>query len=78
MMWRPFIIDLSDMRLAYGKPREYPIKFSTGQFNNVAAMEVKVRYHLVNENRVKRINYQSQEPIDYEVFSKRIDLSEAE
>ncbi|GBE08302.1 doubled CXXCH motif [bacterium BMS3Abin11] len=78
MMWRPFIIDLSDTRLAYGKPREYSMEYSTGEFNNVAAMEVKVRYHLVNENRVKRINYQSQEPIDYEVFSKRIDLSEAE
>ncbi len=78
MMWRPFIIDLADTRLPYGKPRQYSMEYSTGEFNNAAAIEVKVRYHLVNEKRLKRINYQSKEPIDYEVFSKRIDLSEAE
>ncbi|HDZ78762.1 MAG TPA: hypothetical protein ENH39_05590 [Gammaproteobacteria bacterium] len=76
MMWRPFIIDLKDTRLPYGEPRQYSMEYSTGEFSNAAAIEVKVRYHLVNQSRIKRINYQSREPIDYEVFSKRIDLNE--
>jgi hypothetical protein len=75
VMWRPFIVDLWDTRLPYGEPRQYSMEFSPGQYDNAAAIEVKVRYHLVDENRVKRINYQYREPIDYEVFSKRIDLS---
>jgi hypothetical protein len=75
VMWRPFIVDLWDTRLPYGEPRQYSMKFSPGKYDNAAAIEVKVRYHLVDESRVKRINYQYREPIDYEVFSKRIDLS---
>ncbi len=76
MLWRPFIIDLADTRLPYGEPRQYSMEYSTSEFNNAAAIEVKVRYHLVDQSRIKRINYQSREPIDYEVFSKRIDLNE--
>lgn len=75
LMWRPFIVDLWDTRLPYGEPRQYSMEFSPGQYDNAAFIEVKVRYHLVDEKRVKRINYQYREPIDYEVFSKRIDLS---
>jgi len=75
VMWRPFIVDLWDTRLPYGELSQYSMEYSTGQYDNVAAIEAKVRYHLVDESRAKRINYKYREPIDYEVFSKRIDLS---
>ena len=75
VMWRPFIVDLWDTRLPYGETRRYSLEYSQDRYNDVSAVEVKVRYHLVDEDRVKRINYQYREPIDYEVFSKRIDIS---
>jgi hypothetical protein len=75
VMWRPFIVDLWDTRLPYGELRQYSMEYSTDQYENVAAIEARVRYHLVDESRAKRINYKYREPIDYEVFSKRIDLS---
>lgn len=75
VMWRPFIVDLWDTRLPYGELRQYSMEYSTGQYDNVAAIEARVRYHLVDESRARRINYKYREPIDYEVFSKRIDLS---
>ena len=75
VMWRPFIIDLWDTRLPYGETRRYSLEYSKNQYVHASAIEAKVRYHLVDENRVKRINYQYREPIDYEVFSKRIDLT---
>jgi len=34
-----------------------------------------VRYHLLDEKRRKYINYKNTEPIAYEVFRKRISLS---
>ncbi len=75
VMWRPFIVDLWDTRLPYGETRRYSLEYSQDRYNDVSAVEVKVRYHLVDEDRVKRINYQYREPIDYEVFSKRINIS---
>ena len=75
VMWRPFIIDLWDTRIPYGETRRYSLEYSKDQYSHAEAVEVKVRYHLVDESRAKRINYQYREPIDYEVFSKRIDLT---
>lgn len=75
VMWRPFIVDLWDTRLPYGETRRYSLEYSAARYDNIAAIEAKVRYHLVDKNRLERINYQPREPIDYEVFSKRIDLS---
>ena len=75
VMWRPFIIDLWDTRIPYGEKRRYSLEYSKDQHRHAEAVEVKVRYHLVDESRAKRINYQYREPIDYEVFSKRIDLT---
>ncbi len=76
MMWRPFIVDLRDTRLPYGEPRQYSLEYAPDKYNSAVAVEVRVRYHLVDEKRIKRINYKPREPIDYEVFSKRIDVSE--
>lgn len=75
VMWRPFIVDLWDTRLPYGETRRYTLEYSQERYQNATAVEVKVRYHLVDESRAKRINYQNREPIDYEVFSKLIDTS---
>jgi len=78
VMWRPFIVDLWDTRLPYGETLRYSLEYSQERYNNVSAVEVKVRCHMVDEKRVKRINYKYREPIDYEVFSKRIDVSETD
>ncbi len=67
--------DLWDTRLPYGETRRYTLEYSQERYQNATAVEVKVRYHLVDESRAKRINYQNREPIDYEVFSKLIDTS---
>jgi hypothetical protein len=75
-MWRPFIVDLWDTRLPLGEQRQYSVVYATNQISSAVALEAKVRYHLVDESRARRINYQYREPIDYEVFSKRIELKD--
>ena len=77
VMWRPFIVDLWDTRLPPGEPRQYAVEYSTEQISSAVAIEAKVRYHLVDESRARRINYQYGEPIDYEVFSKRIEINDS-
>jgi hypothetical protein len=52
------------------------VVYATNQISSAVALEEKVRYHLVDESRARRINYQYREPIDYEVFSKRIELKD--
>jgi len=73
LMWRPFIVDLWDTRLPRWQPRHYEIKVA----DNSAALKVEavVTYHLLGEDRRKRINYKNTTPIDYEVFHKQILLS---
>ena len=51
------------------------MQYPAGEYGNAAAIEAKVRYHLVDKSRVERINYKYREPINYEVFSKSIELS---
>ena len=74
IMWRPFIVDLKDTRLPYGVPRSYLFNFSSGGNNPPAALDVTVRYHLLDEERRKEIGYQNSEPISYPVYRKRIQL----
>jgi hypothetical protein len=75
ILWRPFIIELGDTRLPRYEPRQYTIDFKAGAGNRVQAVEAVVRYHLLEEKRRKYINYKNTEPIAYEVFRKRISLS---
>jgi hypothetical protein len=72
VMWRPFIIDLWDTRLPRWQPRVYHFEFSTSGATKPVAVEAVVRYHLLDERRRKRIGYENEEPISYEVFRKRI------
>ena len=39
------------------------------------AVEAVVRYHLLDEARRKRIDYNNEEPIAYDVFRKQLPLS---
>jgi hypothetical protein len=68
IMWRPFIVDLWDTRLAKGKPRSYSFSFSPGDFPATTKLEVTVRYHLLAEARRKEIAYNNQQPISYVLY----------
>ena len=72
VMWRPFIIDLTDTRLPRGQPRSYDIEIS--DLRKAVSVEAVVRYHLLDEKRRKRIVYENKTPIAYDVFRKKITL----
>ncbi len=68
VIWRPFIIDLRDTQLPRWQPRSYELSIPANSRQTAAAIEAIVRYHLLDEKRRKRIGYENQEPIAYEVF----------
>ena len=77
VMWRPFIVDLWDNRLPPGEPREHEFSFSAGDAQRARAAEATVRYGLVEEKRLRRIGYEPDEPVSYEVTRRRIELVES-
>ena len=74
VMWRPFIIDLWDTRLPRWQPRRYELSVPADSKQKPAAVEAIVRYHLLDERRRKRIGYENEDPIAYEVFRQKISL----
>tara|TARA_R110002167_G_scaffold51814_10_gene149976 strand:+ start:9118 stop:10362 length:1245 start_codon:yes stop_codon:yes gene_type:complete len=74
LMWRPFIIDLWDTRLAYREPRSYSLEFSVDSDPKPEVLEAVVRYHLLDEKRRQRIGYDNKEPIAYDVYRKRLSI----
>jgi hypothetical protein len=74
ILWRPFIVDLKDTRLAYGEPRTFEFSFKPDRENPPSELEVTVRYHLLDERRRMRIGYENKEPIAYPIYRKRIAL----
>jgi hypothetical protein len=68
ILWRPFIVDLWDTRLARDKPRNYSFSFSSTESSSPLKLEVAVRYHLLDEARRKKISYQNREPISYFLY----------
>jgi len=72
VMWRPFIIDLTDTRLPRGQPRSYAIEISDPE--KTISVEAIVRYHLLDEKRRQRIGYENKTPIAYDVFRQKIEL----
>ena len=74
IMWRPFIVDLWDTRLPRGESRNYALEFDSAREPDAVAVEAVVRYHLLDEARRKRIGYQNEEPISYEVYRKHVTL----
>lgn len=77
-LWRPFIVELWDTRLPRWQPRTYRFEFSTARMPEAAALEAVVRYHLLEESRRRRIGYENEEPISYEVYRRRIFLIKPE
>jgi hypothetical protein len=74
ILWRPFIIDLRDTRLAYGIPRSFDFTFKPDRNRPPSMLEVTVRYHLLDERRRRRIGYENKEPIAYPVYRESIEL----
>lgn len=72
ILWRPFIIDLKDTRLPYGKPRRFIFEFS--RYNNVSTLDVTIRYHLLDEKRRKKIGYRNKKPISYPIHKRIIPI----
>jgi hypothetical protein len=70
VMWRPFIIDLKDNRLARWQPRRYELEVPVD--SRAVKIEAEIRYHLLAESRRKRIGYENTTPINYAVFRKQI------
>jgi hypothetical protein len=75
IMWRPFIVDLWDTRLARWQPRVFQFDVDSSRDPTGVAVEAQVRYHLLDENRRRRIGYENKEPIAYDVFRSRIELN---
>lgn len=72
VLWRPFIIDLWDTRLAYRKPRTYRFGFSMHHTPRPAKLEVRVRYHLAPAAYAKRDGYRPKTPLAYTVYRRVI------
>jgi len=74
ILWRPFIVDLRDTRLPYSQPREFRLPLIRSGPETLAAVDVTVRYHLLDEKRRKKIGYNNVEPIDYPIYHEKIPL----
>lgn len=72
VMWRPFIVDLWDTRLARWQPRRYELQVPAD--SGAVTVEAEIRYYLLAESRRKRIGYENKTPINYTVFRKQISL----
>jgi len=75
VLWRPVILDLWDTRLPVNELRQYTIDITSSYKGRAKYIEADVRYYLVDKKRLQRINYQSKNPLNYEIFSKRIELA---
>lgn len=73
-LWRPFIVELWDTRLPRWQPKIFSFDVKTGRDPTAVAVEARVRYHLLDEARRRRIGYENKEPISYEVFRAGIAL----
>lgn len=78
VMWRPFIVDLRDTRLAPHEPRTFTLAYSAARYPGAEAIEAVVHYHLVDEARRRRIDYRNTEPIEFEIYRKHLPLGGAE
>lgn len=74
ILWRPFVVDLWDTRLSKAERRTYVFDFQTGTAPPPAALEVVVRYHLLDEARRKRIGYENREPLSSVVYQRQVAL----
>lgn len=75
VLWRPFIVDLWDTRLAYRKPRTYRFGFSMERTPRPARLEIRVRYHLAPAAYARRVGYRPQVPLAYSLYHRAIRLA---
>ncbi|MBI5659456.1 MAG: hypothetical protein HZC43_07875 [Nitrosomonadales bacterium] len=75
ILWRPFIVDLWDNRLPRWQPRVFRLDVYPRRDPAAVAVEAQVQYHLLDEDRRRRIGYENKEPIAYDVFRARIVLN---
>ncbi len=68
IMWRPFIVDLWDSRLIKNQPQSYTFTWPRTTGDEKQTLKITVRYHLLDEARRKRINYQNNQPISYIIY----------
>ncbi len=74
ILWRPFIVDLTDTRLPPNQPRRFDFDLPSDPATPAGSLEVTVSYHLLEEARRKRIGYQNREPIHYPIYLRRFPL----
>lgn len=74
MIWRPFIFDWSDNRLARWQPTTFKFSLEAGSRSQAVEVETVVRYHLLPEERRKHIGYENKTPIFHELFREKIHL----
>ena len=74
ILWRPFIVDLWDTRLPRWQPKVFRFDVASGRDPTATAVEAQVRYHLLDEDRRRRIGYENKAPIAYDLFRARIAL----
>jgi hypothetical protein len=75
ILWRPFIIDLYDTRLPFKTPKFFSLDINQNKDNQPSILDITVRYHLLDEKRRKKINYNNTEPISYPIYEERILLN---
>lgn len=73
VVWRPFIVDLWDTRLARGEPQRIALELP----EPTTVVDTEVRYHLLAESRRRRIGYRNSEPISYAVIEQRMTVKKA-
>ncbi len=74
ILWRPFIVDLFDTRLPHGSSRVVNFEVTPREMKDASLLDVRVRYHLLDERRRRRIGYAITTPIAYPVYEQRIAL----
>ena len=72
--WRPFVIDIKDIRLPFNEPRSFVFEFTPDSEDPPSIIDVTVRYHLLDEKQRKKIGYKNNEPIAYPIYNERIIL----
>ncbi len=73
VLWRPFIVDLWDSRLLAGRSRRYRLNLPPA----AVAVEARVRYHLLEGHRQRRIGYHGRTPVAFDIYHARLRLQSA-
>ena len=74
ILWRPFIVDIKDTRLQYGKTEKYDFEFKMDSNNSPSVLDVTVIYHRLDEKRRQKIGFKNEEPIAYPIYKESIPL----